>query len=230
MAHVGDREVRDDLRWTVVVPVKRLDRAKTRLSTRTSDERVALALAFARDVVAAARACPLVTQVIAVTDDRRAARTLADDGAHVVPDRPDAGLNPALAYGASLADPATGVAAVSADLPALTPGQLALALSAAGAAGVRCFVSDVAGTGTTLLCAPPGVALEPRFGARSRAAHAAGGARELALRGISGLRRDVDTEVDLWDAARLGVGTATATVLAAAATAAEPARDRDGGR
>jgi 2-phospho-L-lactate guanylyltransferase len=34
------------------------------------------------------------------------------------------------------------------------------------------------------------------------------------LEGIASVRRDVDTEVDLWDALRLGVGPRTKAVVA----------------
>jgi 2-phospho-L-lactate guanylyltransferase len=197
--------------WTVVVPVKRLERAKTRLSTRPAREREDLALAFAEDVVAAAVACPAVMAVVVVTDDDRA-RAVLGASALVVPDRPDAGLNPALAHGAAAAPAGAGVAAVSSDLPALRSDELGRALAAA-AAHPRSFVADAAGVGTTLLAARSGVALEPAFGPRSRARHAATGAVELDLPDVPGLRRDVDTEVDLWDARRLGVGPATTTVL-----------------
>lgn len=42
------------LGWSVVVPVKALDRGKTRLSTRTAARRRELALAFALDTVRSA--------------------------------------------------------------------------------------------------------------------------------------------------------------------------------
>src|SRR5436305_745035 len=72
-------------------------------------------------------------------------------GARTVPDAPDRGLNPALDHGA-LSTGAVAVAALSSDLPALRPQELAAALAAAAAAD-RCFVADAAGTGTTLLTA-----------------------------------------------------------------------------
>lgn len=200
--------------WTLVVPVKRLDRAKTRLSTRPAEQRARLALAFARDVVTAAVACPAVQRVVVVTDDPRARAALVGiDGVVVEPDAPDAGLNAALAHGARGAGPGTAVAALSSDLPAARAVELTRALAAA-TSWPRSFVADASGVGTTLLAALPGVPLDPRFGPRSRAAHAASGAVEIALGGIAGLRRDVDTEVDLWDAVRLGVGPATREVLA----------------
>lgn len=197
--------------WGLVVPVKRLTLAKSRLGEYGDDVRQALALAFAVDVVSAGLACPLVHEVIVVTDDARAAGRLAEAGARIVPDAPDAGLNPALAHGAELLAGSLGAAAVSADLPALTPQDLATALAAV-VAGARAFVADAGGTGTTLLAAPPGVALVPSYGTRSRAEHLASGALELA--GGPGLRRDVDTPDDLRQAVQLGVGRATAAVVA----------------
>ena len=76
------------------------------------------------------------------------------------------------------------------------------------------FVADTEGTGTTLLTAADGSRLDPRFGHRSRARHAASGAVELVTGPLASLRRDVDTEVDLHDARRLGLGPRTLAVLA----------------
>jgi 2-phospho-L-lactate guanylyltransferase len=73
----------------------------------------------------------------------------------------------------------------------------------------RGFVPDVPGTGTTLLAAPPGVPLDPRFGPGSAAAHAASGAIRLEGDWPS-LRQDVDTPADLVAAARLGLGPRSA--------------------
>ncbi|MBM7805525.1 2-phospho-L-lactate guanylyltransferase [Geodermatophilus bullaregiensis] len=202
------------MRWSLVVPAKRLGAAKTRLRPLTGGPadgglHAELVLALLADTVAAARACPAVADVVVVTDDERAAATVRALGARTVPDVPDRGLNPALVHGARTA--ATGaVAALSSDLPALRPAELAAALAAA-AAVPRCFVADAAGTGTTLLAAA-GVPLDPRFGRGSAAAHAATGAAALAG-DWPGLRRDVDTPADLTAAVVLGVGPATAALL-----------------
>ena len=205
------------MRWSVVLPVKRLPLAKSRLydGTRPHEVHRELALALALDTAAAALACPAVARVVAVTDDLRAAGRLVALGAVVVPDRPDQGLNPALDYGAGRAAalaPADGVAAVSADLAALRPAELAGALDAA-AAHPRAFVPDAAGTGTTLLAACPGIPLTPRFGTGSRAAHLASGAAELTGDWPT-LRLDIDTAADLAAATRLGLGPATTAALA----------------
>ena len=106
---------------------------------------------------------------------------------------------------------ATRVAALSADLPALRPAELTAVLAACVAP--RSFVIDLPGTGTTLLAAAPGVALDPRFGVGSALAHQASGAVPIELTGIESVRRDVDTAADLAHAVQLGVGPATADVM-----------------
>ncbi|SCE65862.1 2-phospho-L-lactate guanylyltransferase [Micromonospora mirobrigensis] len=204
--------------WTVVVPVKRLDGAKSRLrGALPVVPHEGLALALAADTVRAVRACPAVAEVLVVTGDDRVAAELAALGARVAPEPPGGGLNAAFRHGASVAAGGRWVAGLTADLPALRPAELAQALTAAqdGPTGVRRFVADAPGTGTVLLAAPPGVPLEPRFGVGSAAAHAAGGALPLAGAWPT-LRRDVDTAADLAAAARLGLGPATAALLDAA--------------
>jgi 2-phospho-L-lactate guanylyltransferase len=196
--------------WVVVVPVKELPVAKTRLSADPA-ERVALALAMATDVVSAALAC--ADGVVVVTNDASAAAALGAVGARVVADVSDAGLNPALADGARHARgwwPRHGVAALAGDLPCVTPVVLGVALEAA-AAHERAVVPDARGDGTTLLTARAGVDLDPRYGTHSRHAHVLAGAMELEA--DPRLRRDVDTPDDLADAVRLGVGPATRGVL-----------------
>jgi 2-phospho-L-lactate guanylyltransferase len=204
------------LTWTVVVPVKRLMVAKTRLTRFAGARRQDLALAFATDTVAAALSADLVHAVVVVTDDPRVAAAVTAQGAEAVADGPAAGLNPALRHGAQVAGrerPARPVAAVSADLPALRPGELDHVLRSAAAYPVL-FVPDIEGTGTTVLAATDPAAFQPAFGRRSAAAHRAGGAVELRDGPLASVRRDVDTEVDLYDALRLGVGPRTAEVLA----------------
>ena len=141
--------------WAVVVPVKRLDLAKTRLTRFAGAHRARLASAFAADTVAAALACPSVEGVIVVTDDTEVAGIAQALGATVVTDAPDDGLNPALSYGADRAAalfPGSRLAALSSDLPALRSRELAVALLAAQSHPTA-FVSDAEGIGTTLLTA-----------------------------------------------------------------------------
>ena len=195
--------------WGVVVPVKRLSLAKSRLSPFGDALRQDLALAFAADVVVAA---VTVARVLVVTDDERAAGLLQRLGATVVPDDPDAGLNPALEHGADLLRPhVEAVATLSADLPALRAPDLAAALRQVRP-GQRGFVADRSGTGTTLLAAGEGARLDPAYGPGSSAAHLASGAVQLV--GAESLRLDVDTPADLELALGLGVGPHTAQLLA----------------
>ncbi|HET7407931.1 MAG TPA: 2-phospho-L-lactate guanylyltransferase [Mycobacteriales bacterium] len=200
--------------WSVVVPVKRLPAAKTRLRPPGTVRREDLALAMALDTVQAALACPAVSTVVAVCDDPVASPRLAALGAEVVADEPDAGLNPALAHGvgvATAARPDCGVALLSSDLPALQAADLAEALDQAAAYDVS-VVADHAGTGTVLLTALPGVPLAPAFGAESLAAHTAAGAVALESP-LERLRRDVDTAEDLEATRRLGFGPHTSALL-----------------
>ncbi|WP_231486674.1 2-phospho-L-lactate guanylyltransferase [Candidatus Blastococcus massiliensis] len=208
--------------WSVVVPAKRLAVAKTRLRPLTdradgaSDAHEALVLALLADTVAAALACPSVGDVVVVTDEPAAAALVRHLGARPVADEPDRGLNPALEHGARVAL-GTAVAALSSDLPALRPDELAAALRAADAAP-RSFVPDAQGSGTTMLTAR-GTPLRPRFGTGSARLHRDDGA--VPLDGAwPGLVRDVDTVEDLRAAVALGVGARTAALLAGSPTLA----------
>lgn len=202
--------------WVLVIPVKRLNLAKTRLGSFAGPGRPALALAFAADTVLAAVACSLVRGVVVVTDDSDAAAMAASLDAVVIADAPDSGLNPALVHGAAaalLAWPGTRVAALSSDLPALAADELALALKTAEES-FRAFVADQEGTGTTLLTSATLAGFVPAFGPSSAQAHRESGAVELDHPGLRTLRRDVDTEADLREALVLGLGPRTREVLA----------------
>ena len=198
--------------WSVLMPVKVLSEAKSRLAGLAGPRRGELALAVACDTVTAVMRTDQAARAIVITDDPVAASALRELGAQVIPDEPRDGLNAALRHGAAVAAqswPASGTAALSADLPALRPAELARALNAA-ARWPNAFVADAAGDGTTLYTAAPGTAFRPAFGLASRARHAAGGATELEVPDIPGLHQDVDTPADLRGAAELGLGPRTA--------------------
>ncbi|MFV2086070.1 2-phospho-L-lactate guanylyltransferase [Micromonospora sp. LOL_021] len=221
--------------WSVVLPVKRLSVAKSRLRGALDGvPHEELALALARDTVAAALACPLVAEVVVVTSDPSADAALGALGARTVADpeggAPDlggpevdapelSGLNAAVAHGAATVGGGRPVAVLTADLPALRPAELAAALDAgtasafdtAGTKARRWFVPDAAGTGTVLLAAAVGTALRPGFGAGSAVRHQRSGAARCGGDWPT-LRRDVDTAADLADAARLGLGRYTAAL------------------
>ena len=216
--------------WTVVIPVKVLAQAKSRLGVLAGPRRPELALAMAADTVSAVLDCPDIARVLVVTSDAVVTGQLSSLGAIVVaepaspPVVPSRGpavlddrLNAALAHGALAAArqwPGTGIAALSADLPALRPAELSRALRAAATlpAGRTAFIADEQDVGTTLYAAAPGADFRPMFGGASRRRHAASGACELLLDGIPGLRRDVDTPDDLRTAVGLGAGPRTMAV------------------
>ncbi|MBV9313245.1 MAG: 2-phospho-L-lactate guanylyltransferase [Pseudonocardia sp.] len=210
----------------LLVPIKTLSRAKSRLRGAADDGRgeprahARLALALARDTVAAASAAHRVRRVVVISSDPEVASTLGADGTAVLVEGSERGLNPALEYGARVlrADaPPRPLGALQADLPALRTEELdaalaeALALFATDRAR-RAFCADAEGEGTTLLLCAARAPLQPLFGGRSAARHLASGA--VAMDGPwAGLRRDVDTTENLHEAALLGLGPATAAVL-----------------
>jgi len=102
------------------------------------------------------------------------------------------------------------------DLPALTAADLEAALDAAvrAARGGHpfAFVADRDGTGTTAVTVAPGATASTRFGANSRALHAAAGFVELAVPTDSTVRLDVDDPAGL-DAARGLLGEASRRVV-----------------
>lgn len=197
--------------FAVLVPLKRPDRAKTRLARSGVAEHQRLAVAFAWDTIAAAVASPLVDGVWVVTD----AAELVPANAHHLTDEGEGDLNQALARAAASirrSQPSLGIAALCADLPALVSGDLTAALAASGQD--RAFVADSAGTGTTLLIAPASIELAPAFGEGSAGRHADSGAVALSGR-FATLRLDVDTAEDLERARSVGVGRHTQQALAA---------------
>jgi 2-phospho-L-lactate guanylyltransferase len=193
----------------LVVPVKRLDRAKSRLVGAADggigDRRAHadLVVALALDTITAAATADGVGDVVVVTSDPMLTAVLRAEGIRCVPEA-EPGLNEAYRHGARVLGRHVG--ALQADLPALRSEELAAAIAAAD--GKRAFVPDRQGTGTTLLLAAPGEPLDPRFGVGSAAAHRSSGAIEL-IGDWPTLRCDVDTEADLAVAAGLGLGPRT---------------------
>lgn len=222
MPHAADGGVGT---WVAVIPVKRLSDAKTRLALPDRQRR-ALALALALDTVAAVLSTPTVQAVVVVTDDPEVSREVSALGAHVVPDEPAAGIDAALAHGSAVARALfheCHVAAVTADLPALTAHELEQVLVFASGYE-RCVVADAAGSGTTMLTARAGHSLTPAFGPGSLTRHVASGATAVDTVDARGAHLDVDTTTDLQAVLRAGAGprtTAVAREVLAAASYSE---------
>jgi 2-phospho-L-lactate/phosphoenolpyruvate guanylyltransferase len=205
-----------------IVPVRGLERAKTRLGEALdAEERRALVEGLLRRTIRAAITTPGIRTVAVVSPDPEALAVAADAGAVTLP-QGGGGLNEGLADGRAWARElgATAILVVPADLPAIGPGELGLVLAAArdrlatsratgtAATSLVALVPDRAGQGTNLLLlAPPG-AIPFQFGPGSRAAHAGtaarAGATYLELEGPLGL--DLDTPDDLLAAEALGLG------------------------
>ncbi|WP_432557412.1 2-phospho-L-lactate guanylyltransferase [Granulicoccus sp. GXG6511] len=200
----------------VVIAVKDLSRAKSRMTALSAAHRGRLAALMA---VAVARAWSEVLDVVAVVTTAPGIGPLL--GAHgvdvrVVPD-PRSGLDAAFEAGERVlrAEGCALVVAAMADLPALTAVDLRSTMAGCTGAG-RWFVRDDMGTGTTLLAAH-GMALSPEFGRDSAARHEASGAVELAA--APGVRLDADNPTDLVRAIPLGVQDPVTLLMDGAALA-----------
>ena len=201
--------------WTAVIPVKRLDTAKSRLGATDDPRRPELALAFALDVVDACLKAPSVKSVIVVTDDQEVIG--AAPGVTICPEPRNGGLNRAIVDGAALVG--GPIVALAGDLPCLTPDALEYVLGLASKYP-HSLLSDTQGSGTAMLLSTEARTLDPHFGIKSRSEHVQAGYIDLALDTsseirslVAGARRDVDTPADLWDALRIGVGSHTAAVI-----------------
>src|SRR5699024_8971368 len=123
----------------LVVPVKPLSIAKSRLRGAADTGRgdptahATLVAAVVLDTISAARAAQCVASVTAVTTDPQLRAELRAQNVETLPDGPASGLNTALHHGAqALARRgARRIGALQADLPALRPGELDLALASA---------------------------------------------------------------------------------------------------
>jgi 2-phospho-L-lactate/phosphoenolpyruvate guanylyltransferase len=202
-------------RFAVLVPVKPPAFAKSRLGELGDRARSDLATAFAADTVMAALACPSVARVLVVTDDHVLAAALAGIGAEVIPDGTSGDLNGTLRLAAAemqRRDPDLSPAALCADLPALRPDELALALDASAPSGMS-FVADAGGAGTTAVVAARYEDFAPAFGPGSRQRHLEAGAHEIDSVDVPTVRRDVDDLNNLTEATRLGLGRRTSLVV-----------------
>jgi 2-phospho-L-lactate guanylyltransferase len=200
----------------LIIAVKRLDAAKTRLASAFAPgTRVGVVLAMLIDTVVAASAVPAVRQITVVTPDNAAAAAVRELGARVITDPTPRGHADPLNNALSLAEAAiraetSNIVVLQGDLPALQPGELTEAIVDARR-HARSFVTDRHRTGTSALFAF-GVPLDPRFGTDSAQRHADSGAVELTA-AWPGLRCDIDTPDDLAAALRLGVGPTTAAAV-----------------
>jgi 2-phospho-L-lactate guanylyltransferase len=198
--------------WDVIVPLKQVAFAKTRLTVLGDRWRQTFARAMFLDTVEAVTRCPVPVRVHAVTDDRPTIAELATiSGSVLVHIHAPSGLNNAISHVAeSSGHDGWGRAALLGDLPALSGQDLAEVIDGAGAAP-RSVVPDADEVGSTMLLVAAGQPMLPTFGPGSLTRHIASGA--TLLRAPEAARRDVDRPEDLWAAWRLGVGPRTTWAL-----------------
>lgn len=196
--------------WRVLIPVKPLRRAKSRLSLPTH-QRVRLALAMCRDVIAAVSDAAAVVDVFVVSRDSRIHAAAGAAGAKVLCVPGAHGLNDEVAAAHGLIGTSHRVVAVMGDVPCLTTAEFSSVLDAT-ATDRPSFVPDLSGDGTTMLMSAPSTRITPLFGPQSAKAHAAVGHQ------LDGewkrARLDVDTMGDLRSAWSAGLGAHTLAVVA----------------
>ncbi|MEB3369001.1 2-phospho-L-lactate guanylyltransferase [Saccharopolyspora mangrovi] len=199
-------------RWDVVIPLKAIASAKSRLELGAMRPR--LAWTMARDTVVAVAECEAVRRIVVVTADTTTWRSLPIRGLTVLSD-PGGGLQQAVRTGVdAVAKPSEqrGIAVLTGDLPAARSSEWATAFELAERHPMS-FIADTAGTGTTAFFMRSDSSRLPRFGERSRTAHLDMGAVELSHPSFTTVRRDVDTRDDLREALALGVGPNTQALM-----------------
>ena len=209
----GDMPVEPLPSWTAIIPIRSFSEGKTRLRVPSTDTG-SLIQAFAHDVIDACRGCPRIARIVVVSPDPSVIRATTALGVEAVMEPSPSGINEAVA---SVRSQVSGpVIAILGDTPCLTRDALDTVLHEADQHEVS-FVADASGVGTTMWCTRGTTSARSHFGHHSRARHRADGAVELGAGFNSSswtrARRDVDTDVDLWDAHRIGLGHATARLV-----------------
>jgi 2-phospho-L-lactate guanylyltransferase len=187
-------------RTSVVVPVQAFDHAKSRLgAVLDPEERRDLVEHLLRGTVTAALATPGVVEVLVVSPDPEVLALAEASGGRTVLQQ-SRGLNPALHEARAVAS-GDRLLVLPADLPGLTPSDVASVIAAGDAAGSPSvvLVPDRHGRGTNALLLDPPDAIDPAFGGDSRAGHAwLAASADIPFVEVTGvLDLDVDTPEDL---------------------------------
>jgi 2-phospho-L-lactate guanylyltransferase len=199
-----------------LVPLKRLDYAKTRLaSVLDPATRVRVMRALLDHTLTQVKAAPSIRSVTLVSSAVEAASIAAEHGVGHFDDR---GLpwNDALAAAIAEAVTSEAVAIVSADVPLLTADdveRLVAALTGRGA-----VIARATDAGTNAIAMQPAGAMPTTFGVKESAARHAELARDFGLTpvvvDIPGLAHDLDTAADLEEVLRHAMSDEVRAVLA----------------
>lgn len=187
------------MKGTAILPVKRLDAAKQRLSSSLKPaQRRELMAAMFRDSLEAIGVARLVGRVIVVTSDPEIAAVAEASGAEVLPDSPQGGHSQAAMIGIAAVTEGPAIL-LPGDCPLLEPREIDGLLTALPTPFVT-VVPDRHGTGTNALVLNPANAIEPSFGEGSCARHvAAAKAAGIphAVDPVPSLGLDMDTPADI---------------------------------
>ncbi len=187
-------------RLVAIVPLRSLESAKSRLGEPLdAEERQALVAGLLDRTIRAAGGVEAIESVVVVSPDPTVLKAASVAGATPVR-QVDDGLNEGLRTAArwAIADGATALIVLAADLPAVSVDAIAavIAGAAAGRRSERALVALVAdrhGRGTNVLLVSPPDAIPFRFGPGSRAAHLA----EAEAIGAVGVELDSPLALDL---------------------------------
>jgi 2-phospho-L-lactate guanylyltransferase len=191
----------------IILPVKALDRAKTRLAPVLSGRRrKELAEVLYQRTLRVALACRGIAGVLVVSKDPSVLRMARRSGAIAVDEAAHDGLNRALARGAAEAAGrgAEAVIVLPADLPFLDRRHIESLLRNRRKPPFFVVVPDSEGTGTNLLFFAPAGKIPFQFGALSFRRHRLAGKRlgyAVAIHRERAIARDLDFPRDLRSAA-----------------------------
>jgi len=201
-----------------LVPLKRLDYAKTRLaSVLDPPTRMRVMRALLDHTLAQVKAAPSIRTVTLVSSALDAPSIADEHGVALFDDR-GAPWNDALAAAIAAAVTADGVVIVSADVPLLTTGDIESFFAALPEGGAA--IARATDAGTNAVAMRPSGAMPTCFGARGSAAlhvelaEAAGLVSVIV--DIEGLAHDLDTAADLEEVLRREMSADVRAVLAGA--------------
>src|SRR4029077_11765410 len=201
--------VAGDMRTAAILPVKRFERAKSRLGASLAEQlRLEVAGAMVPDVRLPLAQTASIELTIVVTREHSLAAGAREHGALLVADDAEDGQSAAVTLGVrqAIAEGIERVLCIPGDCPALDPSELESLLGShdgcGGSEGAHevVIVPDRHGTGTNGLLLTPPDAIVPSFGPGSCERH-----RELALAAGAAARLehppslllDIDTGADL---------------------------------
>jgi 2-phospho-L-lactate guanylyltransferase len=181
----------------LILPVKRLECAKSRLRLSAVESRL-VAEALALRTLDVALHCLDPDQVLVLTADGTIAKAAVARGVQTRPD-PSGLLNVSLTQ--ALEDerarvPHVTLAVLVVDLPTLSPSELAEVLAIAAASPAARHVADHCGTGTTFISVPPLGSIAMMFGPDSAQRFLDAGAEQIRD-APPGARADLDTPTDM---------------------------------